>query len=105
MLSLGRDGRSTTLRPHAPGWPDKMAAPAGSASSVSAWAGDLPSCSPPATGSRRRASTMGTVPKDADRLLAGACPVVGSFGAKDWSLRGAAGRLERVLSGAGWATT
>jgi carboxymethylenebutenolidase len=43
----------------------------------------------------------GTVPKDADRFLAGACPIVGSFGAKDWSLRGAAGRLERALSGAG----
>jgi carboxymethylenebutenolidase len=42
----------------------------------------------------------GTVPKDADRTLAGACPIVGSFGAKDWSLRGAASRLERALSAA-----
>jgi carboxymethylenebutenolidase len=43
----------------------------------------------------------GTVPKDADRFLAGACPIVGSFGAKDRSLRGAAGQLERALSAAG----
>jgi len=43
----------------------------------------------------------GAVPKDADRFLAGACPIVGSFGAKDRTLRGAAGRLERALSAAG----
>ena len=43
----------------------------------------------------------GTVPKDADRFLAGACPIVGSFGAKDRTLRGAASRLERALSAAG----
>ena len=43
----------------------------------------------------------GTVPKDADRFLAGACPIVGSFGAKDRALRGAADRLERALSAAG----
>jgi carboxymethylenebutenolidase len=43
----------------------------------------------------------GTVPKDADRFLAGACPIVGSFGAKDRSLRGAASRLEHSLSVAG----
>jgi carboxymethylenebutenolidase len=39
----------------------------------------------------------GTVPKDADRFLAGACPIVGSFGAKDRTLRGAADQLERAL--------
>jgi len=43
----------------------------------------------------------GTVPGDADRLLAGACPVIGSYGAKDWPLRGAAQRLERALTAAG----
>jgi hypothetical protein len=41
----------------------------------------------------------GTVPKDADRFLAGACPILGSFGAKDWSLPGVANRLERALGG------
>ena len=39
----------------------------------------------------------GTVPKDAERFLSGACPIVGSFGAKDRSLRGAAARLQHAL--------
>lgn len=39
----------------------------------------------------------GTVPKDADSFLADSCPIVGSFGAKDRSLRGAAARLQRAL--------
>lgn len=45
----------------------------------------------------------GAVPKDADRFLTGACPIIGSFGAKDRSmgLGGAAARLERALSAAG----
>ena len=52
-----------------------------------------------ATDSRFAASSVnyGMVPKDADELLAGACPIVGSFGARDPSLRGAAARLERAL--------
>jgi carboxymethylenebutenolidase len=40
----------------------------------------------------------GSVPKDAERFLAGACPIVGSYGAKDRTLRGAADRLERALT-------
>jgi carboxymethylenebutenolidase len=40
----------------------------------------------------------GMIPKDVDSVLAGACPVVGSFGAKDRSLRGAAAKLERALT-------
>ena len=43
----------------------------------------------------------GVVPKDAERILAGACPIVGSFGAKDRTLRGAAERLEAALTGLG----
>jgi carboxymethylenebutenolidase len=43
----------------------------------------------------------GMVPKDANRFLAGACPMVGSFGAKDRQLSGAADRLERALSAVG----
>ncbi|MGH2760025.1 MAG: dienelactone hydrolase family protein [Actinomycetota bacterium] len=39
----------------------------------------------------------GTVPKDAERFLSGACPIVGSFGAKDRTLPRAAARLERAL--------
>jgi carboxymethylenebutenolidase len=43
----------------------------------------------------------GRVPDDADTFLVGACPVIGSFGAKDRPLRGAAERLERALTKAG----
>ncbi len=39
----------------------------------------------------------GDVPKDAETVLAGACPVVASYGAKDRTLNGRAGRLERAL--------
>jgi len=45
----------------------------------------------------------GAAPKGAyaEDALAGACPVVASYGAKDRTLRGAAQRLERALQGAG----
>ena len=43
----------------------------------------------------------GHVPKDADSYLREACPIVGSYGAKDRTLRGAADRLERALTAAG----
>jgi carboxymethylenebutenolidase len=43
------------------------------------------------------------VPKDAETFLAESCPIVGSFGARDRMLRGAAGKLERALSAAGVA--
>lgn len=47
----------------------------------------------------------GTAPKRAytEHFLAHACPVVGSFGARDSLLKGAAARLERALTGAGVA--
>jgi carboxymethylenebutenolidase len=40
----------------------------------------------------------GNVPKDAERLLSGACPIVGSYGAKDVFTRRSAVRLERALT-------
>lgn len=43
----------------------------------------------------------GRVPKDVDRVVAGACPVVASYGAKDRQLEGAAARLEGALVSAG----
>ena len=45
----------------------------------------------------------GAVPKDVatGAFLAGACPVVGSYGGKDRSLRGAAPRLDGALGAAG----
>lgn len=45
----------------------------------------------------------GTAPKDAytANFLRRACPIVGSYGGKDRTLRGAADRLERVLTAVG----
>ena len=43
------------------------------------------------------------VPKDAytENVLAGACPIVGSYGARDRANRGTAGRLDRALEALG----
>jgi carboxymethylenebutenolidase len=43
----------------------------------------------------------GMVPKDAESILAGACPIVGSFGGRDRQLAGAAARLEQTLTAQG----
>jgi carboxymethylenebutenolidase len=43
----------------------------------------------------------GMVPPDVDTLVKGACPIVGSFGARDKTLPGAAARLEQALTKAG----
>ncbi len=53
-----------------------------------------------ATDSRWSVSSVnyGDVPADAERLLAGACPVVGSYGGRDRSLHDAPGRLDRALT-------
>ncbi|ABQ91058.1 dienelactone hydrolase family protein [Roseiflexus sp. RS-1] len=40
----------------------------------------------------------GVLPKEIERVLAGACPIVASYGAKDITLRGAAQRLEQALT-------
>ena len=40
----------------------------------------------------------GPLPKDVETLLAGTCPIVGSYGAKDRWTRGVADQLERVLT-------
>jgi carboxymethylenebutenolidase len=45
----------------------------------------------------------GPLPKNAEELLAGACPIVGSYGAKDRWNRGVAAELESVLTRAGVA--
>lgn len=39
----------------------------------------------------------GRVPEDIDEILKGACPMVASFGGRDWALKGAAARLEDAL--------
>jgi carboxymethylenebutenolidase len=43
------------------------------------------------------APCYGVLPKDLDAALAGACPVVASYGGRDRALRGAAGRLDAAL--------
>jgi carboxymethylenebutenolidase len=45
----------------------------------------------------------GSLPKDVETFLAGACPIVGSYGAKDRWNRGVADQLERVLTAVGVA--
>ena len=44
------------------------------------------------------APNYGHLPKDADERLRDACPIVASYGAKDRQLKGAAGKLESVLT-------
>jgi carboxymethylenebutenolidase len=43
----------------------------------------------------------GVVPKDAEQILRGACPIVASYGGRDRFLRGAAQRLDRALAANG----
>jgi carboxymethylenebutenolidase len=52
----------------------------------------------PGRGFQASSVNYGSTPKDAESLLAGACPIVGSYGAKDRTQRGAADRLERALT-------
>jgi carboxymethylenebutenolidase len=47
------------------------------------------------------APNYGLVPRQAERELASACPIVGSYGGDDWMMRGHAGRLEAALEKAG----
>src|SRR4029077_15856586 len=43
------------------------------------------------------APNYGRVPNDIDAIMIGACPVVASFGGRDWPLKGAAARLQGAL--------
>jgi carboxymethylenebutenolidase len=51
----------------------------------------------PRAGFSAASVNYGMVPKDADSLLRGACPIIASYGAKDRSLRAAPARLEEAL--------
>jgi carboxymethylenebutenolidase len=55
----------------------------------------------PRGGYSAASANYGLVPKDAERLLAGACPVVGSYGGKDRALKGHAARLQQALAANG----
>jgi carboxymethylenebutenolidase len=52
----------------------------------------------PGKGFNASSVNYGRLPKDLDTFLNGACPIVGSFGAKDRSLPGAAEKLEAALT-------
>ena len=47
------------------------------------------------------ASNYGQLPKDLDAALRGACPIVGNYGGSDSSQKGAAGKLDKALTGLG----
>ncbi|HEU5035233.1 MAG TPA: dienelactone hydrolase family protein [Mycobacteriales bacterium] len=51
-----------------------------------------------AEGFAAAAPNYGQLPRQPERVLAGSCPIVASYGAKDWTLRGAAPKLERTLA-------
>jgi len=55
----------------------------------------------PGPGFSASSVNYGALPKDLESFLVGACPVIGSFGARDRTLRGAAARLEGALTAAG----
>ncbi|WP_221497694.1 dienelactone hydrolase family protein [Pseudonocardia eucalypti] len=57
----------------------------------------------PGHGFEASSVNYGGVPKDAESFLDGACPIVGSFGGKDTSLRGAAAKLDSALTANGVA--
>jgi carboxymethylenebutenolidase len=52
----------------------------------------------PAHGFDASSVNYGPVPDDVDALLAGACPVVGSFGRRDRTMKGAASKLAEALA-------
>jgi carboxymethylenebutenolidase len=57
----------------------------------------------PDRGFAASSTNYGGCPSDAEQVLAGACPIIGSYGGKDRSPMGyrAAGRLERALEAVG----
>ena len=52
----------------------------------------------PGHGFHASSVNYGTVPKDVEAFLKGSCPIVGSFGAKDRTLKGAAAKLDKALT-------
>lgn len=53
------------------------------------------------TGFDAAAPNYGPLPSDLDAALAGACPIVGSYGGNDRTLKGATAKLETALTRAG----
>lgn len=55
----------------------------------------------PGRGFSAASANYGALPKDYERVLAGACPIVGSYGGRDLTLRGTAAKLDAALTRAG----
>ena len=55
----------------------------------------------PRHGFEAASANYGMIPANAETFLRGSCPVVGSYGARDRTLRGAAGKLSAALGAAG----
>jgi len=55
----------------------------------------------PGHGFAAASANYGGLPTDAERFLVGACPIIGSYGRRDRSLRHAAQRLRTALEAAG----
>ncbi len=55
----------------------------------------------PGRGFSATSASYGRLPKDAEKVLEGACPIVASYGGTDRSLRGVAGQLEKILADKG----
>jgi carboxymethylenebutenolidase len=92
-----RDRRSTTSKPPVAGLPTAATAPAGSASSASA--GGRPRATPGAdTRLRGIQRQLRQPPQRAMTLLAAACPIIASYGARDRSLAKAPTQLEHILT-------
>ncbi|PRZ42232.1 carboxymethylenebutenolidase [Antricoccus suffuscus] len=53
------------------------------------------------TGFDAASANYGQLPKDVDAVLSGACPIVGSYGGRDFTLKGAAAKLDAALTRAG----
>ncbi len=54
-----------------------------------------------ATGFDAASANYGQLPKDIDAVLDDACPIVGSYGGRDFTLKGAAAKLDAALTRAG----
>jgi carboxymethylenebutenolidase len=55
----------------------------------------------PGHGFAAASANYGALPRDAERFFVGACPIIGSYGRRDRSLRHAAERLHEALEAAG----
>jgi carboxymethylenebutenolidase len=55
----------------------------------------------PGHGFDAASTNYGSLPQDAEHYFAGSCPIIGSYGRRDRSLRSAAARLRSALAAAG----